>query len=100
MYLNADTLIYVSKLLTALGVITAAALSIIKVYLNYKKQKAEIEKLSLENAKQNEELTLVCFGLSACLDGLIQLGCNHTVTTAKDKLDKYINNSAHNRFRS
>ena len=58
-------------------------------------EKAEIEKLKLENTKQNEELTLVCFGLSACLDGLIQLGCNHTVTTAKDKLDKYINNMAH-----
>lgn len=95
MYLNADILIYISKLLTALGVITAAVLSIIRVYLNYKKQKAEIEKLKLENTKQNEELTLVCFGLSACLDGLIQLGCNHTVTTAKDKLDKYINNMAH-----
>lgn len=95
MYFNADTLIYISKVLTALGVITAAALSIVRVYSNYKKQKKEIEVLKAENKKQNEELTLVCFGLSACLDGLMQLGCNHTVTIAKDKLDKYINNMAH-----
>lgn len=98
MYFNADTLIYISKVLTALGVITAAALSIVRVYSNYKKQKKEIEVLKAENKKQNEELTLVCFGLSACLEGLIQLGCNHTVTTAKDKLDKYINNMAHKQF--
>ncbi len=95
MYLTADTLIYISKILTALGVIFAAFFSIVRVYTNYKKQKREIETLKAENVKQNEELTLVCFGLSACLDGLIQLGCNHTVTTAKDKLDKYINNMAH-----
>ena len=98
MYFNADTLIYISKVLTALAVITAAALSIVRVYSNYKKQKKEIEVLKAENKKQNEELTLVCFGLSACLEGLIQLGCNHTVTTAKDKLDKYINNMAHKQF--
>ena len=95
MYLNGDTIIYISKLLAALGVISAAALSIVRVYSNYNKQKKEIEELKAENTKQNEELTLVCFGLSACLDGLIQLGANHTVTTAKDKLDKYINNMAH-----
>lgn len=95
MYLTADTLIYISKILTASGVILAAFFSIVKVYTNYKKQQKEIENLKAENTKQNEELTLVCFGLSACLDGLIQLGCNHTVTTAKDKLDKYINNMAH-----
>ena len=95
MYLTADTLLYISKILTALGVILAAFFSIVRVYTNYKKQQKEIENLKAENTKQHEELTLVCFGLSACLDGLIQLGANHSVTTAKDKLDKYINNMAH-----
>ena len=42
-----------------------------------------------------EENTLICFGLSACIDGLLRLGCNHTVPIAKDKLDKYLNQTAH-----
>ena len=42
-----------------------------------------------------EENTLICYGLSACLDGLIQQGCNHTVPLAKDKLDKHLNIKAH-----
>lgn len=42
-----------------------------------------------------EENTLICYGLSACLDGHIQQGCNHTVTLAKDKLDKHLNLKAH-----
>ena len=52
------------------------------------KQDADIQRLKEENC-------LIVFGLSACLDGLQQLGCNHTVTTAKDKIDKYINQQAH-----
>ena len=42
-----------------------------------------------------DENCLICFGLSACLDGLQQLGANHTVPVAKDKLDKYLNQQAH-----
>ena len=43
----------------------------------------------------NEENCLVCFALSACLDGLQQLGANHEVPGAKEKLDKYLNQQAH-----
>jgi hypothetical protein len=42
-----------------------------------------------------EEDTLICYALSACLDGLQQLGANHTVPLAKEKLDKYLNQQAH-----
>jgi hypothetical protein len=42
-----------------------------------------------------EENTLLCFGIAAALDGLIQLGANHNVTMAKEKLDKYLNQKAH-----
>ena len=45
--------------------------------------------------KLKEENCLVCFALSACLDGLQQLGANHTVPIAKEKLDKYLNQQAH-----
>ena len=42
-----------------------------------------------------EEQTLLCYALKACLDGLEQLGANHTVPVAKDKLEKYLNQKAH-----
>ena len=42
-----------------------------------------------------EENRLICYGLSAALDGLEQLGANHSVPTAKTKLEKYLNEHAH-----
>lgn len=98
MYLSSDTLIGLSKLVGAVGVISGAAVAVIKAFLRYRRQQREIERLKQEDEQKNSELTLLCFGLSACLDGLCQLGANHTVPIAKDKLDKYLNNKAHKRF--
>lgn len=50
---------------------------------------------STDISRINKENALICFALSACLDGLTQLGANHSVPTAKDKLDKYLNEEAH-----
>ena len=51
----------------------------------------------LENRveQQEAENCLLCYGLAACLDGLNQLGANHDVPKAKDRLDKYLNKKAH-----
>ena len=38
---------------------------------------------------------LIVSALSACLDGLTQLGANHAVTAEKEKLDKYLIEQAH-----
>jgi len=45
-----------------------------------------------------EEQTLIVYGLLACLDGLEQLGCNHEVTNAKEKLNKHLNKKAHDQI--
>lgn len=42
-----------------------------------------------------QELYIVMRGLSACLDGLIQQGCNHDVPGAKKMIDDYLNQQAH-----
>lgn len=42
-----------------------------------------------------EELTLICYGLQACLKGLQEKGCNGPVTDAIDKMEKHINKNAH-----
>lgn len=56
--------------------------------LNQKKQTEDIRQLKEEN-------TIICYGLSACLDGLIQLGTNGDTHKAKEDLEKYLNKSAH-----
>lgn len=51
-------------------------------------QTAEIERVKGENE-------LVCRALLACLDGLEQLGANHSVSSTKQELNDYINKLAH-----
>jgi hypothetical protein len=77
-----------ASLITASGIILAFVFKIHKWFLKQEKQDEEIKRIKEENA-------LICYALSACLDGLQQLGCNHTVPDAKEKLDKYLNQQAH-----
>ena len=42
-----------------------------------------------------EEQRIMSIALSACLDGLVQLGANHEVPKAKKELDDYIRSQAH-----
>lgn len=60
-------------------------------YLKQEKQDKDIKAIKREQ-------TLTVYALRACLDGLSQLGCNHVVPEAKDKLDKYINQQAHDQL--
>ena len=86
--INADTIITAAAIITALGVIFGVVFAVYRWYLKHEKQ-------DKDTARIKEEDTLIVFALSACLDGLQQLGANHTVPIAKDKLDKYINQQAH-----
>ncbi len=88
MLITSETIIAVAGVITALGAIFGLIFSVYRWYLKQNQQDEEIVKIQKENS-------LICFGLSACLDGLIQLGANHDVTTAKEKLDKHLNQSAH-----
>lgn len=87
--INSETIITVAAVITALIAIFSIIFSIYKWYLRQEKQDKEISRIKEEN-------TLICYGLSACLDGLTQLGANHTVSDAKVKLDKFLNQQAHN----
>ena len=81
-------IITAASLITALGVILGVVFKVHKWYLKQKQLEEEIKQIK-------EEDTLICYALSACLDGLQQLGCNHTVPDAKEKLDKFLNQQAH-----
>lgn len=64
-----------------------------------KKQDEEIKALrDLHNSDQryiNAELTLLTYGVLACLKGLREQGCNGPVTEAVNKIEKHLNEKAH-----
>lgn len=91
MYISTATIINVAALVTALITIGGILFSIFKWFQKQKQQDIDIKSMKEEN-------TLLCYGLMACLDGLQQLGANHTVPVAKDKLEKYLNQKAHDQI--
>ena len=88
MYIDAKTLIELAALLTALGVIGGAALWAVKFVDRQKKQDQELTAI-------RKEQTLICYGVMACLRGLKEQGCDGPVTAALDKLEKHLNEAAH-----
>lgn len=88
MYVDVETIVKLASLITALGILIGVFCKVHKWYLRQEEQDAEIKRLKEENC-------LLCYGMSAALDGLMQLGANHSVPDAKAKLDKYLNKEAH-----
>lgn len=99
MYITWQTIITAGAVLSALGLLIGLLLKGHKFYLKQGEQGKEITSLKKHHEADvqriKEENCLICFALSACLDGLQQLGANHTVPIAKEKLDKYLNQQAH-----
>ena len=83
-----ETIKAIAGIITALGVIFGVVFAIYRFVLRQKQQDEEIKSIKEENA-------LVCYALRACLDGLQQLGANHTVPDAKERLEKHLNIVAH-----
>ena len=89
--ISVETILSVASVITAVITIGGVLFAIYRWYLRQNRDTEEIKKLKHENA-------IICYALSACLDGLIQLGANHNVPIVKDKLDKYINQTAHDQI--
>ena len=88
----ADLLTRAAGTVSAAAVIIGMALSVHRWYLTAKeKDEAHDRKI----AQIKEENRLIVYALSACLDGLMQLGANHDVPEAKKKLDEHLNEQAH-----
>jgi hypothetical protein len=79
----------------SLAAVVGAAVALINytnkafLWLHKTSQQAE----DLKTVK--EEQRIMSIALSACLDGLLQLGANHNVPKAKKALDDYITSQAH-----
>ncbi len=88
MYITTEIIITAGAVIGALSAIFTLLFSIYKRYLKQNKQADEIKCIK-------EEQTLIFFALLACLDGLQQLGANHSVPEMKSKLEKHLNVKAH-----
>ena len=99
MEISVDTIITLSKLIGALGVIISVIIAFVRWLGKQEKQSEDIKELKehhnddLKNVQ--EELCVVNYAVLASLDALIQNGYNGKVTEAHDKLQKHINKKAH-----
>ncbi len=53
------------------------------------------DRLEQDIRAMKQEQRLLCVALCACLDGLEQLGANHSVPAARRQLNDYIQQQAH-----
>ena len=99
MYIEWNTIITAGAVVSAILLLLGILAKVYNWYLKQGEQDKKIDELTEHHEEDvrriKEENCLICFALSACLDGLQQLGANHTVPVAKDKLDKYLNQQAH-----
>ena len=86
--INADTLVMLAQILTALGVIGGVILWCFKFVQRSRRQAEELKAI-------RREQTLICYGLLACLKGLKEQGCTGPVTAAMDWMEQHLNQAAH-----
>ena len=88
MYIDADTINNIAKLVGSMAVIGGVVVAAYKYIERDKHQSKLIQDIQ-------EEQTLLCYGIKACLQGLAEQGCNGPVHEALDKLDRHLNKKAH-----
>ena len=88
MYVHIETINSIAKLIGSIGVIAGVCIALYKFVERDKRQSKLIEGIQSEQ-------TLLCYGIRACLQGLVEQGCDGPVHDALDKLDKHLNKKAH-----
>ena len=83
-----DAIVRLSAILSALGAIIGLLFCCFQFVVQQQKQDKEI-------AVIRKEQTLVCYGVMACLKGLKEQGCDGPVTEALQKMEKHLNQAAH-----
>lgn len=86
--ITADTIIKSASLITALGVVGGVVVWCLKFVDRQKKQDKEISAI-------RHEQSIICYGILACLKGLREQGCNGPVTEALNKIERHLNQAAH-----
>jgi len=86
--MDTETFLTMIAVMTGVGSLWAMIYKLVQWLEQQKEQDKEIQNIKKEQC-------VMCYGLLATLDGLKQLGANGNVTDAYNKLEKHINQSAH-----
>ena len=81
-------------IITAAAVLGAAA-AVIAYFAKAVRWVDRQKKQDKELAAIKEEQTVLTYGVLACLKGLKEQGCNGPVTEAINKIEKHLNQKAH-----
>lgn len=99
MQINPQTIVEISKLIGAVGIIAGVLTAFFRWLSKQEKQSADIDRLREihdEDLKSvQEELCVLNYAVLASLDALMQKGYGGNVGEAHIKLQKHINNKAH-----
>ncbi|MBQ2614752.1 MAG: branched-chain amino acid ABC transporter permease [Clostridia bacterium] len=99
MYISGDTIIKAATILTSALTILGIVWGIVLWVLKQNKNPKKIEDLQTQHNKDikelKDELCVLSYAMLAALDGLMQLKCNGNVTKAHDRLEKHLNQQAH-----
>ena len=94
-----QTIITAFALLTAIVGLIAFFAKSVRWFDRQKKQDGDIKALrethNADMSSMKQEQTLIIYGLLACLKGLKEQGCNGPVTEAINKIEKHLNQKAH-----
>lgn len=94
-----QTIITASAFVAAIIAISANFAKLVRWVDKQKKQDSDIKKLrdthNEDMIAMKQEQTLLVYGILACLKGLKEQGCNGPVTEAINKIEKHLNQKAH-----
>lgn len=94
-----QTLITASAVIAAFTAIATFFAKGVRWVDRQKKQDSDIKALRATHVSDmdgiKQEQTLIVYGLLACLKGLSEQGCNGPVTEAINKIEKHLNQKAH-----
>lgn len=99
MYITWQTIITAAAVVAAAAAIAGYYNRAVRWVDNQNEQDSKIEALEADTASRfaalGEEQTLLTYGILACLKGLKEQGCNGPVTEAINRIDKHLNQKAH-----
>lgn len=110
MMITWQTIISAGAVLAAVTAIVTFFVKVVRFFDRQKEQDAELKKLREKHDREMAELkkdentqiaaikqeqTLLTYGILACLKGLKEQGCNGPVTEAINKIEKHLNQKAH-----
>lgn len=88
MYVDAELIIRVASIITALGVIGSVLFTAFKWYVKQKRIEKDVKEIK-------QEQFVLTKGILACLKGLQEQGCNGPVTESIGLIEQHLIEKAH-----